>query len=370
MDYNFDCHFFTGYKPCQFKRACQNCPHYEPVKKRICVVSLEAMGAVLRSTCLLKPIKEAYPDSHITWVTLKNAEPLLRHNPLINRLMVLDASTLPALQFLKFDLLLAVDKSLEAGALSELIEAREKRGFGLSSSGVIRPFNREAHYQYQVGLDDELKFRINEKPETQQITESMALKWKRDPYVFCFTDQEKQEIERRKDELSKGTKAVIGYNTGCSLLYPYKKLTVDKSISLIQAWRQSFPDCVVALYGGPEDESRQAAMKKAFEHDEKVVNTPTRGGLRSGVMWLDTADLVFSGCSLGMHIAIALKKPTIAWFGVSCIQEVDLYDRGIKIQSPVACSPCWKKTCHEDPKCFDQVPVEEIVSATEKLLSL
>ena len=71
-----DCRLFTGYKPCRYKRSCQDCPHYDPVKSRIAILSLEAMGAVLRSTCLLEPIKRKFPNSHISWFTLKASRPL------------------------------------------------------------------------------------------------------------------------------------------------------------------------------------------------------------------------------------------------------------------------------------------------------
>jgi heptosyltransferase-2 len=109
-------------------------------------------------------------------------------------------------------------------------------------------------------------------------------------------------------------------------------------------------------------------MKAAFAKDSLVVNTPTVGGLRSGILWMDTADLVLSGCSLGMHIAIALKKHVIAWFGVSCLQEVDVYDRGVRIQSEVTCSPCWKKSCMNEPKCYDQVSPNLISQETAKII--
>jgi heptosyltransferase-2 len=109
-------------------------------------------------------------------------------------------------------------------------------------------------------------------------------------------------------------------------------------------------------------------MKAAFLNDDRVVNTPTTDGLRSGVLWMATSDLVLSGCSLGMHIAIALKKHVIAWFGVSCLQEVDLYDRGIRLQADVACSPCWRKSCSNEPKCFDRVEPKLIADETAKIL--
>ena len=157
-------------------------------------MSLEALGAVLRSTCLLPAIKREWPGCHVTWITYPNAKALLDNNQAIDRLLVVDPTTQAVLEHLKFDVLLAVDKSIEAGALAERIQATDKRGFGLDGNGVIRPLNAEANYQYDVGLSDELKFFINQKAETQQITESMALKWQRDPYGLDLRDHEIAEV--------------------------------------------------------------------------------------------------------------------------------------------------------------------------------
>lgn len=369
MAYNFDCRFFSGYKPCQFKRPCEACPHYDRVEQRLAIVSLEAMGAVLRSTCLLPPLKRLYPKAHITWITLKNTKALLENNPYIDRILLADTTQLQTALHLQFDMLFAVDKSIEAGALAERMQAKEKRGFGLSVEGYIRTLNPKAEYQYQVGLDDHLKFFLNQKPETQQITETMELEWQRDPYVLELTEQEKKEVQRRRQMiLPSGAQGIIGMNTGCSLLFPYKKFTVPRSVECVRAWRQNFPTFVVALLGGPEDTERQEAIKAAFADDPFVINTPTKEGLRSGVLWMDTADIVLSGCSLGLHIAIALKKPVIAWFGVSCIQEIDVYSRGVKLQAEVSCSPCWRKSCEQEIKCYDQVSVDRVIAATSDLM--
>lgn len=367
MSYNFDCQFFTGYKPCKYKRPCQGCPNYQVAAERIAILSLEAMGAVLRATCLLPAIKRKFPNSHITWITLPQCQPLIAENPHIDRVITVNNTTSALLGYLKFDILYAVDKSLEAGALAETIKADQKFGFGLSALGVIRPLHQAGDYQFRVGLDDQLKFFQNTKPETQQLTETMGLEWLRDPYVLRLTEAEKEVVRERRSRLP--GKRVIGFNTGCSLLYPYKKLTVVRSIEVVRAWRSEFPGDAVLLLGGPEDTDRNSQIKAAFAEDEFVVNSPTRDGLRSGILWMDVADLVFSGCSLGMHIAIGLGKLVIAWFGVSCAQEIDLYDRGIKIQSPVTCAPCWKKQCSEVSKCYDAVLPEHCLDATRKLFS-
>ena len=198
----------------------------------------------------------------------------------------------------------------------------------------------------------------------------MGVSWDRDEYVLALSADELNIIdEHRATILRKGGKGIIGYNTGCSLLYPYKKFTVEKSIELIQQWRENFPDYAIGLLGGREDTERQRAMKAAFSHDDLVIDTPTSGGLRSGVLWMATSDVVFTGCSLGLHIGIALKKMMIAWFGVSCSQEIDLYDRGHKLVSEVSCTPCWKKGCSNQPKCYDKVDLSSIMSATQKLVT-
>ena len=369
MSYKSDCRYFTGYKPCQFKRSCADCPHYARVETRIAILHTEALGAVLRSTCLLAPLRRRYPRAHITWITYPGAKALLAENPEIDRLITIEGSTSALLGHLEFDVLCSVDKSLEAGAWAEKIKAREKLGFGITASGVIRALNPEARYQYDVGLDDNLKFHVNQRPETQQTTESMGLIWERDPYILKLSAAESAEVQIRRQQVAQGARGVIGFNTGCSVLYPYKKMTVEKSIETISMWRRAFPDFAVAILGGKEDVERNRAMKDAFAGDGRVVLTPADQGLRSGVLWTDTADVVLSGCSLGMHIAIGLGKHVVAWFGVSCPQEVDLYDRGVKILAKVGCSPCWKKSCTNEPKCFNEVSIEEIEKATGELLT-
>ena len=41
-------------------------------------------------------------------------------------------------------------------------------------------------------------------------------------------------------------------------------------------------------------------------------------------------DVVVCSDTLGMHLAIALKKKIVVLFGPTCPQEIDLYGRGVK----------------------------------------
>ncbi|NUM75056.1 hypothetical protein HUU40_11905, partial [candidate division KSB1 bacterium] len=84
-----------------------------------------------------------------------------------------------------------------------------------------------------------------------------------------------------------------------------------------------------------------------------------------GIVLENLADIVVSGDSLGMHIAIGLKKYVVAWFGLSCAAEIDLYDRGVKIIRDLPCAPCWKKVCDmpHGPICVTEFRPEWLVEA-------
>ncbi|MDD5436991.1 MAG: glycosyltransferase family 9 protein, partial [Candidatus Omnitrophica bacterium] len=54
------------------------------------IARIPSLGDVLRTTPILWALKEKYKDSHISWLVDRQAEPLLRGNPLIDRILVWD----------------------------------------------------------------------------------------------------------------------------------------------------------------------------------------------------------------------------------------------------------------------------------------
>jgi heptosyltransferase II len=66
-----------------------------------------------------------------------------------------------------------------------------------------------------------------------------------------------------------------------------------------------------------------------------------------------------------MHIAIALKKQVVAWFGPTCAHEIELYGRGEKIVSDFSCSPCWNRNCNKQVKCNDALDLSQIIQSIQ-----
>lgn len=366
--YAADCRQFTGYKPCRHKRLCAGCLHYAPRGTRILLINLDAMGDVVRTTALLPALKRKYPESHVTWVTLKSAAPILAHNPYVDEVVIYGPEAVLELEPRYFEVVLNVDKSRRSGALAQRTRAAVRYGFGVDGHGAVVPLTPQADYQYWTGLDDDLKFFRNRKSEQEMLAETMGIPFARDPYVLELSAEERVFVQERRRAwgLDQGH-VVVGLNTGCSELFPYKKLPVDVQARLVDALGERFEGVRVILLGGPEDAARNPEIARLAR--TPVVQTPCDDGLRRGIQYLDLADVVVTGDSLGMHLAIGRKKRVVAWFGLTCEQEIDFFGRGEAVLAHVECRPCWQKGCERPVKCFERVEPEEILAAVGRLIA-
>ncbi len=58
----YDCKYFNGDRPCKHNKLsgtiCNECTYYEPIGLKILIIKLDAIGDVLRTTSILKPLKK------------------------------------------------------------------------------------------------------------------------------------------------------------------------------------------------------------------------------------------------------------------------------------------------------------------------
>jgi heptosyltransferase-2 len=319
------------------------------------------MGAVVRSTALLKAIHRKFPGAQITWVTTSPLQHLLKGHELIDRVLTTSIEDLLSLSALEFDVALCIDKSLAAAGVVRSAQAKKTFGFRVESlTGAILPATEAATELWQIGLSNHKKFFENQKPETQLICEALELEYRREDYDLSLTEAETKEAQRRRRSWLRNHRAIVGLNTGCSPVIAYKKLTVEahrKLIGLLEAM-----DVQVVLLGGPEDTERNLQIAKGLD----AIATPTEKGLRDGMVSIAACDVVVTGDSLGMHLAIAMKRWVVAWFGPTCAHEIELYDRGAKVLASAPCAPCWRRSCQKETMCYDLVDLKEIAAAVSK----
>lgn len=364
--WHLDCRYFLGDRPCKFKRTCEGCDQYDPMGKRILIVKMAAIGDVLRTTPLLTGLKRAYPRSYITWVVDKEAYPLLKNNPLIDRLLTFDYPSLLPLELETFDLVIGLEKEPRGAAVTSKVQAQEKRGFGLGPEGNIFPLNRASEYAFFLGLSDDLKFHQNQKTYPELIFEMAELVYQKDGYLLFLPPEDVGFAEKlaKKVGLKKG-EVVIGLNTGAGGVFANKAWTVEGYLGLIQALKKE-PRTRVLLLGGPREKERNRKIMKAAKG--AVNDTGCDNTLTQFAALVQLCDIVVTGDTTALHLAIGLKKKVVALFGPTCAQEIELYGRGEKIISPISCAPCYRRECDRSPHCMEMITAEEVMKKIRSLL--
>ena len=361
-----DCRHYIGYKPCGFRESCAGCPHYDPCGERILIIKLGAAGDVIRTTPILRPLRQRESPCHVTWLTDPISVVLLRETGPIDRLLAYSAETCMILQAEPFDLLINFEKEPRALALAKLVEAKRKVGFGPAPNGALFVFNPESLYALRLGLSDELKFRLNQKTYPEIVFEMIGLNYRGEEYEIGLSEKARRfgEDFARRHGLD-GALPVVGLNTGCGEVFQTKQWTVEGFAGLIRALRQR-ADCRVMLLGGPREVEFNRSV--AAEAGPGLIDSRCDNALEDFTGIVGLCDVVVSADTMALHIAIGLKKEVVALFGPTCHQEVGLFGRGEKILTDFDCSPCYRQTCPKDVSCMTALEASTVAEAVERRL--
>ncbi|MDP8263647.1 MAG: glycosyltransferase family 9 protein [Candidatus Ancaeobacter aquaticus] len=361
-DIKYDCKYFIGEKPCLHKRLCKDCPHYSAYNKKILIIKIGALGDVLRTTPILHSLKENYPNAQITWLTDLNAQPLLKNNPYIDRVLSNTFENTILLQAEEYDYIFNFEKIPYAVALTNLLKGKIKKGFGLSSWGTSCPLDSASDYAFELGLDNDLKFHKNKKTYQEILFDMCGYTYHGDEYILDV--KKETNLTRTFGELQG---SVIGLNTGSGGIFAGKGWTFNAWCLLVKKLTGQF-NATCLLLGGPREEKLNGAIIKEVNSNQ-VINTGSGNSLDEFISIVDMCDLVVSGDTLGMHIAIGLKKKIVVLFGATCSQEIDVYGRGVKLQAPgVSCAPCYKSICDKNEICLQGISEDAVFNAIRALL--
>lgn len=368
MSKEFDCRFFASEKPCRFKLDCNidtACPEYQSMRTRILIIKLAAIGDVLRTTPILPVLKKKYPQSHITWITDTSSIQVLEENPYIDCLLVANYENTLRLQVEKFDLLICLDKDTVASSLASLVKADQKLGFALSEKGLLYPLNKEANYLFRLGVSDELKFRKNKKTYQQLIFEALNLEKKYGEYIINLPEKYLSYGEQliKQWGINNG-RPVIGLNTGSGKRFATKRWEIGSFIELANRLSKDL-NVHIILLGGPEEVERNKEITANTE--APVIDTGCNHSLKEFMGLINQCHLIVTGDTLALHLAIALKKLVVTFFGSTCHQEIDLYGRGRKLTANMDCAPCYRGKC-DTMACMKSISVTDVFNACKEIL--
>jgi heptosyltransferase-2 len=366
----YDCRFFAGDRPCVWHKQTGvlcTCERYDKVEQRLLIVKLDAMGDVLRSTALLPPLMEVHPRAAITWITRKESVPLLKGNPYVTEVLELGPEALAHLQARTFDRVINLDASKTSAALATSARSNRKDGFVMDERGYVQPTNDAARSWLEAGIFDDIK-RAGTSTYQDRMAEILGLSGREHKYVF---ELGRDEVARGRAHLeSLGValdRPIIGLNTGAGGRWPLKQWREEGYVELIGRV-SSQHDVQFVLLGGPGERERNERLAAASP--VRLFDPGCDNPVRHFAAMLKQSDVVVTGDTLAMHLALALQRRTVVLFGPTSAPEIELYGLGEKVVPDMTCLSCYKTSCDFVPNCMDLISTGMVEQAVTRQLTL
>ncbi len=366
----FDCRFFLGDRPCTWHKTtgvlCP-CDHYQRVEERLLIIKLDAMGDVLRTTALLPALAEAHPRASITWITRREARPLLERNPYITEILDYGEDALLQLGVRAFDRVINLDAGKTSAALASAANATKKDGFVLDPHGWVQPTNAAARRWLEMGVFDDLK-RQGTKTYQDMMADIIGLSGRPHRYVLELTEEERERGKVHLQNLGVDfTRPIIGLNTGAGRRWELKQWREEGYLELVERVAKNRPAQFVLL-GGPDERARHERLMS--RSSVPLIDAGCDHPVRHFASLVGACSLVITGDTLAMHLSLALNRRTIVLFGPTSAAEIELYGLGEKVVPRMDCLSCYKAKCDFVPNCMDLITTGMVEAAMERQLDM
>jgi ADP-heptose:LPS heptosyltransferase len=366
----FDCRYFLGDRPCVWHKRegllC-TCDRYEKIEEHVLIVKLDAMGDVLRTTTILPALAEKHPHAAIVWITRPESKPLLEHNPFIAEVIGYGPDALTAIQARTFDRVINLDASKVSAGLASAARGPRKDGYILHHNGCVAPTNAAARAWMELGVFDDLK-RANRRSYQSIMAEILDLPESPSRYVLELTAA---EVASAQDHLKRlgvdGNAPLVGLNTGAGERWELKQWRLDGFAELMGRLHRE-EGAQLLLLGGKSERPRHEHLTKL--DGVPVFDAGNDNSLRHFASLIAQCDVIVSGDTLAMHIALAAKRRVVILFGPTSHSEIELYGLGEKVIPSMDCLVCYKERCDFVPNCMDLVDADAVSAAVRRQLGL
>jgi ADP-heptose:LPS heptosyltransferase len=348
MKIKIDCRHYCGDIPCSPHKLhgvhCPDCPHHDPVKGRILILKLGAIGDVIRTTPILRKLKQEFPRAEIHWLT-HTPEVL---PPMVDRKFRFIPEHIEILRRTSYDLLLNLDKDRETCALSVGIDAKKKMGFTLRA-GKCHPLNRAAESKWMTGLFDDFN-KSNEKSYPSEIFEMCGYTFKGEEYLL--------EVQEKKHWKIPKNRPVVGLNTGCGKRWATRLWPEKHWIQLSKTLMKN--GYTVILLGGEQEHEKNARIAQLTK-----ARYLGHFSLPTFLDLIDNCDIVVTAVTMALHLAIGLKKKIVLFNNIFNRSEFEMYGRGVILEPGKPCQCCFKNEC--SLPCMELIRPQRVFETVRKL---
>ncbi len=365
---SYDCRHFLGDRPCYWHKRhgliCE-CEHYGRIARELLIIKLDAMGDVLRTTCLLPVIKKAWPDHRISWITLPACVSLLQNNPYVDEVIPYGPDAILFLCTRKFHRVISLDAGRISAAMAALARSDQKIGFILQEGGWVTSTNAAAEHWLRMGIFDDIK-RLNTRTYQEVMCSILGLPTHGLKYILRLTDEERKgaHVRLARARIDSDGK-LIGIHTGGGGRWRLKQWHEKGFVELIRRLVAE-RGLQVILFGGPlEKETNERIIAEA---GVPLFDAGCDNEVRHFAALVQHCSVMLSGDSLAMHVALAVGTRVAVIFGPTSAAEIELFDMGEKVFPKLDCLACYKQDCNFAPNCMDSITVDMVEQAVLRQL--
>lgn len=340
--------------------------NYCAVPSKFLVISTTGIGDTLWGTPAIRALKETYPESYIGVLTTHLGFELLQENPNIDDLFIfkrglggffLLPALLKALRQKKFEVVFifhASDRII--WPLAFFTGAGRIIGVNGSSKGLDFILTDAVHLPQNLhGVEARLS-----------LIDQVGVTAENKTIEMFLTEQERTwaEIFLRDNDIE-GNTLLVGLHPGAQKTY--KCWPTDNFVKLGNELIKKF-NCVVIVTGNRDEMLLANMVSSQINGAISFAGTLT---LRQTAAIIEKMDIFIANDTGPMHIAYALRTPTIALFAPTDPERCGPYRASgpyVVITKPKICNPCIGKKC-EVSKCMEQITIEEVLQAAESLLA-
>lgn len=342
--------------------------------QKILVRSTNWIGDAIMSTPAIRTVRENYPESEITLLVHPWVSDVFRYSPRVDRIFLYEKKgrhqgikgmvrLAGELRQQQYDCAILLQNAFEAALITAMAGIPVRGGYATDGRGLL--------LTHRVTKEPDLITK-HEVHYYQRIVRGLGMKAAPSELELFIPGDILASARKRLEHLSGRTREaapIIGLNPGAAF-GPAKRWPPEKYAELADALARQTGATFVIFGSAADQETAATLVRHAARPTKPILDLTGRTTLIEAMAMIGECDAFITNDSGLMHVAAALRTPTVAVFGsTDHIRTGPLADNAVIIRKPLPCSPCKKPQCPEKHfRCMKLITSDEVGQAVMALL--
>lgn len=330
----------------------------EEIKKILCIKP-RGIGDIVLSTIVLENLKDYFPSAEIHYLTEEFAKLSVANNPLVKKVITYKKSdfifrTIRNVRKEKYDLIFDFWSNPKTAQITFFSGAKYRVGFAY----------RGRRYAFNIKSETG-RGNVHSAEHNLELLQAFSVPIFSKKIHFHIAESEKSKAIKYFDEVFKQKELVIGIIPSGG--WASKRCDAQKWIEFCEIIYSRYKNKFLILWG-PGDENDATLIYSALKN-VSVLAPQTDVAEMAGLISL--CNLVIANDSGPMHIAAAMKIPTIGIFGPTDPKKHGPYSSNSDylIKEDLHCIICNKLVCPYNHECMKELSPDILLSKVEKLIN-